>query len=254
MKTNLLTADERRTLSDYRVSLERPGTYASSLAATQLMNPSELKSFLMQLQVRLHAPDLRSTSSIFAKRYGYLMTVPVFYSFSVWNKALHLHKDSLFLDPSTSEEHWLPRLGLSDTVTVPESEHERAALRDELIQSVFAEHLHPLWNLLAETVSISKQVLWENTAIYLFWLYETLLHGEWPEAAKATMKEDFDYLLHADHRLFGGGQKHPLSKFYTEKRQLDQQTIRVRQTCCLTYMASGAYCKSCPKTHHALQS
>ncbi|GIQ69141.1 IucA/IucC family C-terminal-domain containing protein [Xylanibacillus composti] len=254
MKIMPLTADERRVLSDYRVALERLGESDLSLAAASLFRPHELRPFLAKAQDVLKAPDLRTAASIFAKRYGYLLTVPAFYSFSVWNKSLQLHSDRLYLEPSDSEEHWLPRLGVPDTVTVPESAAERELLRDTLIQAVFADHLHPLWSLLSETASISKQVLWENTAIYLYWLYETLLHSDLPEDVMKRVREDLDYVLHADFRLFGTAQKQPLAKFYTDKRQVDDQLIRIRQTCCLTYMASGSYCKSCPKACHVLQS
>ncbi len=255
MQIHPLTTNERTRLADYRVWFGPLEESPLSLTAAQLLDPLTLKPFLSQLQDRLGAPDLRTAASIFSKRYGYLMTVPVFYSFSVWNKALQLQQEQMGLAPSDSEEHWLPRLGLPDTVLQPESAEERSELRDTLIQSVFANHLEPLWQVLSETASISKQVLWENTAVYLFWLYEVHMEADFPQEVRARASEDFKYVLYqADRSLFGSGQQHPFAKFHTEKQPIGEKMIRIRQTCCLTYMASGSYCSTCPKAPSVIQS
>lgn len=65
--------------------------------------------------------------------------------------------------------------------------------------------------------NISKTILWENVAIYIYWLYEKdLLSHENDEIRKRT-KEDFHYLINeAPGNIFRNCNRNPLKKYYND--------------------------------------
>ncbi|MBU8908912.1 siderophore-iron reductase FhuF [Desertibacillus haloalkaliphilus] len=250
MKKLQLDANERNELCNYRVCFHKKTEATQSIPVEMLFDRAYLKKLIEDLQQDMDAEDGRVTASIFSKRYSFLLVVPAFYSFSVLNKKINLAKDQLFLEPSKSTEHWLPQLLLVDqTVRLFDSEEERVFQRRLLVEDIFANHLNLICNELSTAWKVPKQILWENTAIYLFWLYESLLEKESAEDVKQRLKEDFSYLLNdAEGSLFGNYNRNPLTRFYHEKTLVEGKEIRIRKTCCFSYQAeSRKMCYTCPK-------
>jgi ferric iron reductase protein FhuF len=98
----------------------------------------------------------------------------------------------------------------------------------------------------AKEAKISRQTLWENVMLYVYWLYETVL----PKLGETEFAdEDFQALLDAPASFFGMN-RNPAATFYSEKVYVEkhQATMRVRKTCCFYYQtnSSGARCSTCP--------
>ena len=84
----------------------------------------------------------------------------------------------------------------------------------------------------------SKLILWDNIAIYLFWLYETVLpKNRRTQKYRIEPKEDFDYLIsEAPETLFGNEHTNPIKRYYHKKVYIEdlQEEVRVRTTCCFS--------------------
>ncbi|WP_100404694.1 IucA/IucC family C-terminal-domain containing protein [Bacillus solitudinis] len=253
MFNHQLVSDEKQSLSEFRLCFRKGGGDSCSIPIQQLFNRQELTTLMTVLQQKMQASNEKITASIFSKRYSFVMVVPVLYSFSVLNKKMNIAKDNLFLEPSQSQDHWLPQIYLVDqTVNLPSGIEEREVMRRKLVNELFKNHLTVLWNELVAIWKIPKQILWENTAIYLIWLYESLLKKDYPETTKQRIKADFDFLLsNAEAPLFGEFSSNPINPFYHEKKIIDGNEIRVRKTCCFSfYVETKKMCKTCPRICH----
>ncbi|WP_332692693.1 siderophore-iron reductase FhuF [Halalkalibacter lacteus] len=245
-----LKLDEQQRLREFRVCFQKGGDDSLTIPIRDLTNKDLLKNYMDRVQQKLNAPSLMVAASMFSKRYSYLIVVPALYSFSALNKRINISIDHVSLDPSGSKDYWLPELYLMDqTVVSPSTIKEREELREQVIREIFANHLNVIWNELSKIGKIPKQILWENTAIYLFWLYESLLEKELPEVTRNKIKDDFHYLLYnAEGSLFGKYQRNPMTKFFHDKIMMDGSVVRLRRTCCFSYEAeTKKMCKTCPK-------
>lgn len=196
------------------------------------------------------APDRRVTASLFSKRYAFLNVAAALYSFSGLNKIIDVSGDNLFIKPSKSSKYWLPEIYLENQkILSPSTIEERKQCSEELLKKIFC-NLNILWNNLSSVGKIPKQILWENTSIYIFWLYETLLVETENVEIKSGIKDDFHFILFkAEGSLFGDYQKNPLTKFYHQKSLINGESVRVRKTCCFSFELDkeGTMCKTCPK-------
>src|SRR5699024_5945609 len=90
-------------------------------------------------------------------------------------------------------------------------------------------------------------MLWENTAVRIYSLYErrmATLEG----GAAARRDADFNFLLRTDPALFGMP-FNPLHYFrFCPTRLSDGAEVRFRRTCCLYFQATcpQEYCRACP--------
>lgn len=246
-----LTLAEQQKLKDFRVCFEEKGDDDLSICVNTLFDKQMLENYMQNVQIKLVAPNLRVAASLFSKRYAFLMVAAPLYSFSVLNKVLEVSSEKLILKPSTSNEYWLPEIYMKDErVITPSTIQERKKCREELLQSIFGNHLNLLWNLLSSLGKLPKQILWENTSIYIFWLYETLIVETANEEIKERLKDDFHFLLYeAEGSLFGDYTNNPLTKFYHKKSIKDGEALRVRRTCCFAHELDqeGTMCKTCPR-------
>ncbi|MFC0470376.1 siderophore-iron reductase FhuF [Halalkalibacter kiskunsagensis] len=245
-----LKLDEQQSLREFRVCFQKGEGDSLTIPIRELTNNVLLKNYMDRVQQKLNAPNLMVAASMFAKRYSYLIVVPALYSFSALNKRVNVSIDHVSLEPSGSKEYWLPELYLMDqTVVSPSTIKEREELREQVITELFADHLNVIWEELSKIGKIPKQTLWENTAIYLFWLYETLLDKDFPELTRKRIKDDFHYLLYnADSSLFGNYNRNPITKFFHDKQMMDGSMVRKRRTCCFSYESeTRKMCKTCPK-------
>ncbi|MDA6131078.1 ferric iron reductase, partial [Escherichia coli] len=94
-------------------------------------------------------------------------------------------------------------------------EEEREKWREDALRTLFNGHIFPVLNGIANEANVSKLILWENIAIYLFWLYEKILPLETHSERAA---EDFEFNLEkASGNLFGCEKTNPLKKFDSTK-------------------------------------
>ncbi|WHY66237.1 IucA/IucC family C-terminal-domain containing protein [Neobacillus sp. SuZ13] len=213
-----------------------------------LLDEKHLRNFLENLSVTIGAPSEKIAASIFIKRYAFLAVMSL-YAMTALNKKLNVSLDNIKMETAIQGKDWLPGISLKDADLQGWDGNDRAEWRTRVLKDLFANNVYPLISQLEKTFGISKLILWENIAVYLFWLYETELI-DYEQAA-----EDFRYLLsEAEGKLFGRYNLNPLQKYFAEKTYLEEwdTEVRVRKTCCFTYqMPAGKRCKTCPCTHIA---
>lgn len=237
---------EKEQLSQFRMIFNKDMGNTSSLEAAELLDENKLTAYLESAKTNMNAPNMTVAASLFSKRYSYLTLVPALYAMSRYNKFLDVSINNLEIIDGFEQDIWMPRLFVKDQMIVTaNSDQERAECQLQFVQQLFSQHLNAVWDVLAKVGKVSKQTLWENTAVYIFWLYESVLS----ELAAATANKDFQFLLfEAEGLYFGNYTSNPLLSFYTDKRELDGAQIRIRKTCCLSYKISENYiCNTCPK-------
>jgi ferric iron reductase protein FhuF len=250
---NHLQHDEVEQLKNYRLTEE---AYPSdlSISVTELLNKIELNPFLQKLQDILTAPDLKVTASMIAKRYGFFAVLSL-YSMTILNKRLNVKIENVSLENNEDKELsvWLPNFRLED-LEVLDTDLNREGWRDDYLGELFSEHIHELVLILSKETKITKLVLWENIAIYIFWLYDMLLEDERFSNIKDRIKEDYLYVVEkAPGHLFGPYNKNPLARYFTPKTYFPEHNkeIRVRKTCCFYYQTTvnqDDHCLTCPIT------
>ncbi|MGO4887341.1 IucA/IucC family C-terminal-domain containing protein [Anaerobacillus sp. MEB173] len=253
MKQTKLTLAEKDLLSKYRISFQQEEEDEDlTISIRHLLEYDQLDHYIDKVQQKINAPNQMVASSMFSKRYVYLIAVPALYSLAKLNKQLNYSIDQLTLQSAVSSHGtWLPMLYFpTDKVSYPDTPIERNECREKLINNIFADHLNVMWDHLSKIGKISKQTLWENTAIYIFWLYESLLKEDLTEEVRSRVIDDFYFVvLKAGGHLFGNYNRNPLTRFYTEKTLKNGVEVRIRKTCCFYYemAAGGEMCTGCPK-------
>lgn len=219
-----------------------------SFHIADLMDESFLKDFLKNLSTAIGAPSEKVAASIFIKRYAFLVVMSL-YAMTAWNKKLNLTLDNIKMESAQQGKDWLPGISFKDVSVQDWDGSDRSEWRASVLKDLFANNIYPLISQLEKTVGNSKLILWENIAVYLFWLYETELK------VCEHVAEDFRYLIsEAEGKLFGRYDLNPLQKYFAEKTYLKEwdAEVRVRKTCCFTYqLPAGKRCKTCPCTHFA---
>lgn len=239
-------SSEKEQLSLYRLTFEKINSL-EVIGSVDLLNEKNLLIYLESVTEKIKAPNIMTAASLFSKRYSHLLIVPAFYAMSRYDKFLNVEMKNTEVMDHFEYDMWFPKLLLKDqTIIIARTETERCEWRRHFIQQLFSQHINQVWDVLSHVGKLSKQTLWENTAVYTFWLFESVLQKLSCERAK----EDFNYLLfEADGSIFGNYTKNPLARFYNEKRTINGYEIRPRKTCCLSYQIDEKYmCKSCPKT------
>ncbi|NHC39309.1 siderophore-iron reductase FhuF [Bacillus sp. MM2020_1] len=219
-----------------------------SFNVTDLLDESFLKDFLKNLSSAITAPSEKVAASIFIKRYAFLAVMSL-YAMTAWNKKINVSLENIKMELPEQGKDWLPGIALKDAALQDWDGNDRSEWRASILNDLFANNIYPLIFQLEKTVGISKLILWENIAVYVFWLYETELK-DYDRAA-----EDFHYLIsEAQGSLFGSYNLNPLQKYFAEKTYLEEcdAEVRVRKTCCFTYqLPADKRCKTCPCTHIA---
>lgn len=245
LKAHLLS-EEKTQLEQFRLHFEREPQERLWIESADLLDKNNLTTYLEYVTECIHAPNIMVTASLFSKRYSYLLLVPVLYSMSRFNKFFNVAIGNIKIIDGFENDLWLPKLYVKDqTMLMPTNDKERMEWRSLYYKQIFGQHLTKVWDLLSSVGKVPKQTLWENTAIYIFWLFETVLH----ETSTERTKEDFHFLLfEADGTFFGNNIKNPLTCFYNNKVFKNGLEIRPRQTCCFFYQISEkSMCKTCPK-------
>jgi ferric iron reductase protein FhuF len=244
----LFSENEIAQLKKFRLSTEATDS-PLSIRLDQLLREDCLTAYLEMLKERIHAPNKAVAASMFMKRYVFLLVMSL-YAMSVWNKRIHFDFKNIWMESEDENEVWMPTFRF-ETLKYTKADNDRQSWRNQVIVDLFANHTYSLVEMLADVSKLSKLILWENIAIYIFWLYESLMEDEKFAGIRGQLVADFHFVVQeAEGNLFGAYYKNPLSRFWKEKTfsaEL-QKEIRMRTTCCLYYQTTkdGARCQTCP--------
>ncbi|MBA9026196.1 IucA/IucC family C-terminal-domain containing protein [Peribacillus huizhouensis] len=243
-----LSNSQMNKLSKLRLSTSKTDSLLS-VQIKDLLNESDLREYLKILGSRIQARNDKVTASIFIKRYAFLSVIYL-YAMSAWNEKLSISFENVSIETDDNETLWLPSFRFADLETET-FEEDRNKWRKTCLESLFKEHLLPLIDCLARITKVSKLILWENIAVYIYWLYETVLVEEGTqEAVKNRAKEDFQFIVFQDSGdIFGNDLKNPLTKYFNERIYIKEigKEVRPRNTCCLSYLTINKQCcQTCP--------
>jgi ferric iron reductase protein FhuF len=244
----MFSESEIAQLKKFRLSTE--ATYSPlSVRLDQLLREERLTAYLETLKEKIHAPNKAVAASMFMKRYSFLLVMSL-YAMSVWNKGIHFDFKKIWMENEDEKEVWMPTFRFEKLEYI-KADNDRQNWRKRLIVDLFANHTYLLVEMLADVAKLSKLILWENVAIYIFWTYESLMEDEKFAVMRDQLFADFHFIVQeAEGNLFGAYHKNPLSRFWKEKTfsTEQQKEIRVRTTCCLYYQTTkdGARCQTCP--------
>ncbi len=224
--------------------------FSSVLPVSAMLETASCQRMLQQLAPRLGAPSLGITASLLSKRVAFLTTAAAFYPLSMYNKGLNMALTNCLLDTRHDGHLWQSHMVMDDlSLSIPLSDSDRASWRDTILRSVFAEHLTPLWHALSAASGISSRILWENTAVRLFSLFEHRIQPS-DTAAEARVKQDFHYVVHEAPGSLFGLDVNPLTGYFRPLTWVEAkgEWVRFRRTCCFYYKASQPqeFCQACP--------
>lgn len=212
-----------------------------------LLDPNHLKEQLQQLVDEGHFPSTIVAGSQFVKRFAFMLLVPFLYAFTKWDKPILAGPERLKYNLDTSSQPWMMNLVLTGDVL--EGNKSRSVAREQLADALINGNLAPFIESVVEATKLSPTILWENAAIYLFWLYETELPANATEEEMEKIQEDFHYLIKEFQCSSFTCGVNPFIQYFSEKEETANGLMRFRKTCCLFDQASadGRCCKTCPK-------
>lgn len=235
-----LNLDKLRKL---RLTTEKMNS-SLSVETTKLLDESYLMEYIVSLQHHIGATNIKVAASIFTKRYAFLSAI-FLYTMTMNNKRLNISFENVSLETKDSSTLWLPYFYIHH-LEVQVLEENREQWRANSIEYLFKENISPILNTLSKVTKVSKLVLWENIAVYIFWLYETvILEEEISQNIVTRALEDLQFIISPTaSKLFGDYSENPLARYY--KTELG--TIkRKRTTCCYSHLTkSQKYCTTCP--------
>lgn len=238
---NRVKENDLSALQKYRLRAET----GKSFCVANLMEKSFAIDFMKNLAHIIDAPSERTAASIFIKRYAFVAVISLFAMTSA-NKKMNLSLENIEMEDAERGKDWLPKISLKDTSIEAWNGEDRDEWRKNVYRDLFANNIFPLIEHFEKTFKVSKLILWENIAVYLFWLYETELNDH----ESPDVLNDFHFLIkEAEGNLFGKYNLNPIQKYYSKKDSEDE--VRIRKTCCLTYQLGSKRCKTCPCTHIA---
>ncbi|MEH7418921.1 IucA/IucC family C-terminal-domain containing protein [Neobacillus drentensis] len=242
-----MRVEELAQLQKYRFKPE----LTNSINVIDLLNDVFLQDFFKKLANIMGARNEKAAASIFIKRYAFVAVMSL-YTMTAWNKKLDVSLHNLKMEAPEPGKDWLSSFSLVDDTLQNWDGKNRQKWREEIVNNLFAKNIDILINKLANIAGIPRLILWENIAVYLFWLYET----ELKEHESANVLEDFTYLLfEGEGPLFGAYNQNPLQRYYGDKTNMVKwnNEVRIRNTCCFSYqLQAGKRCKTCPCTQIAM--
>ncbi|WP_082341113.1 IucA/IucC family C-terminal-domain containing protein [Sporosarcina globispora] len=242
-----LTGEQADALGQFRLVQDLGQGSPLTIEVKNLLDASQTGAYLDKVKNHIGAPDNKTAASILIKRYAF-MPVIYLYSMTSWNLKLDIRHENITFVSQEKDGQWLP--GFSFIHLQGQGiETGREQWREDAVQALFNGHICPVLNRIATEANISKLILWENIAIYLFWLYEKILPLEVHSERAA---EDFKFILEeASGNLFGCNNTNPLKKFDSKKILIEStgKTVCPRKTCCFSYLtSSGKRCGTCPQS------
>jgi ferric iron reductase protein FhuF len=244
-----LAAEERAYLTEHFRLLEEDGS-EGRVSFAQLKDPVFLQVFLDSQKTELGTDSTLAAASQLVKRVGYLAAVPPLFTAAVFGKALDMDFDTCFLVQRRQGDVWMPRLFLADASAADLGDGERYVLFERFARQLFGD-LAEVVQAVSAAASVPRSLLWENIAIYVYWLYESRLMEECDNGVRLQAWGDFEFILHELPASVFGERANPLHKFHKEKTvpTSGEEAVRIRQTCCFAYETGKgkSFCKTCPK-------
>ncbi|UYZ21445.1 IucA/IucC family C-terminal-domain containing protein [Mesobacillus jeotgali] len=246
-----LTAAEIGILANYRFVVSEPDKDIQ-IDFRPFTDESEMGVYLERFNEGLKAPDAKTAASVFMKRHAFL-AVLYLYSMTAFNKRLDVSPENIILADAIKDGLWLPEFYLKNKSTDVCPSGQREEWRKEAVRHLFVDNLFPVMDAISNSAKISKLILWENVAVYIFWLYEKILSQTEDHEVKIRAEDDFSFLIKsAPGKLFGRYHNNPIARYYSEPVYQEEADsyIRIRKTCCYSYLLKekGSYCKTCPRT------
>lgn len=213
-------------------------------------------AYLDGLAVRLGVDSRPIAASMLSKRYAALAAVPFFYALTCYDKALELPLESVLLRSGKDRgDPWLEGITVRGSLSAVPAGGVREPWRYRAAERFVRLHLTPLWEALSRYSGISEAVLWENTAVRIYSLYEKKLPSLGC-ASFAQIADDLRFLLHELPAEAFGWRRQPFAQFFGGSQDDESVSggkptqLRVRKTCCLHYCVSGRgdFCAACPRS------
>ena len=245
---NALTQEQWDTLKKYRFHREWDPAFTGE-EASSFLGESDMKAYLTGRLSAIGTDDLKVAASLFMKRYAFIAAMGLMVM-TYWNKKLNLKPENLILVDGDKSGLWMPQFYLKYEIV---TEFTSTGEKEEFIQSLFRDHLNGVIQSLKKATKLSNLILWENIAVYVFWIFENddvLLN----EGMREFRDEQFRQLLSDENsHWFGQYHKNPLARYYSGKVIVEAVTekVRVRKTCCFSYRLENGEqyrCKTCPQT------
>jgi len=221
-----------------------------SVPAVDLLDEAKCMTYLDRVTGIFQSPSKIVTASQFSKRYSFLMIAPSLYAMTMFNKGWDHSVQNCHIESVYQDKTWLPKVRLADLQVTQPTDGDRHEWRDQMIKSIFAGNISRIWCAISKAAKIPITVLWENTAIYVYWLYEKRMEEGSDKNQKVRIHEDFQYLLDEAPASLFGYTENPLKKYNSPKCTVStsDQPVRIRKTCCYYYRISSndSYCSTCP--------
>lgn len=188
---------------EFRLALEPSEDRRLSMPALDLLDRDKCLGYIGRAGEVFEGQTIAANASLFAKRYSYLTIASSLYAMSAMDKGLDYSIENAHIESVWRGSAWLPRIRLEKWEANRPEAGKREAWRERIVASVFADNISRAWNAISAYVPVSKAVLWENAAIYVFWLYENRFLEGLDEERQAIVRSDLAYLVEAPPHLFG---------------------------------------------------
>ncbi|MHB2247999.1 IucA/IucC family C-terminal-domain containing protein [Pseudomonas fitomaticsae] len=220
-----------------------------SVRATALLDEEVCVQLLDRLGPVISSPTRAITASLLAKRFSFLATGACLYAMSVCDQGLMLSLEDCVIEYGHDEGLWTSSMPMPERAPTRYDAGEREAWRAEVVTALFAGVLAPLWQMFNRVSGISRRILWENTAVRVYSLYEKRMSKVQDPQIRQRQEADFHWLLNeAPPELFGLDYN-PLTHFRRPPTPMEEGgSVRFRRTCCFYYRACDPveYCSTCP--------
>lgn len=231
------------------ISQNKQGSFTSA----ELLEEEKCKSFLDWLTNIIGSPSRMITASQFSKRYAFLVVASSLYAMSKYNKGLDFSIQNSNIEAEANKEKWISSIRLTNLEASSSTGQNREAWRDQVLKNIFDGHLTKVWHSISNVSQVPMAILWENTAVRVFSLYEKKIGEGETKEENSRIQKDFKYLIYDASATLFGEKENPLTKFYTPMTTSTStnEPVRIRKTCCYYYEVScGEFCAACPKVDH----
>ncbi|QJD88029.1 (2Fe-2S)-binding protein [Cohnella herbarum] len=237
----------------FRLTLEPSLDRRISIPSVSLLDRDKGLELMDKVSTVFETSSKVAVVSLFAKRYGFMSILSGLYAMTMFDKSLNYSIENCHLESSYRDQAWLPKVRLIRWDVSRPVEGCREEWRDQVLRTIFAGNIAKVWRALTKIAPISASVLWENAAIYVYWLYENRIEEGASEAQKSRIRDDFQYLINEAPATLFGETSNPFKKFNSDKIMIPTSDVplRIRKTCCYYYQTSDEeYCPTCPKRKH----
>lgn len=220
---------------------------ARSVRGEMMRDEQVCRDVLERVMPLTGAPDLAIAASLLSKRIAFLASGSVLYAMSVFDKGLLISLSRSRLEYAHDQGLWTSSLPV-EVVATDYAAGARDAWREAVTGALFREFFSPLWQSLSQVSGVPEHILWENTAVRIYSLYQGRMEGLDEEQEK-RQQADFAWLLEDAAPALFGLPWNPLKRFRRPlQKSATGKMVRFRRTCCFYYKAVQPveYCHNCP--------